>query len=710
MAQLVKEDVIKKIIAQRKESQRGLSNQYNNTRKCIEFYNGDTMSYRDRVQFNDQFGGKKKAIVQFNSVQEQIDSVAGFMAQNRREAKFSARANSSQEATIRSKYMNAIYGYVRDNTNADQIETDLDFDMLINGYGATDTDLSYFLGKSTTDPNGEIVKARIDPMAIGWDLKAKGRNLLDARYAYYWQDYGLQEAIKLFQDADAADFAAPESDESDEGYTYNPYGGVYDKIKELSNVDWVSQEEETVRVYNHQWFEYETFYRVENPVYTATSLEDAQFLRMELEALVEAQEYVGGDLEADDMFTLDPEAEILTLSEKQRNIFIRTFGPSLKPIPFTRKCYYTAVYSGTHIFNVFKSVSQQGFSIKFKTGYYDASKKIWVGMVQSLMQPAEYYNKALTELMFTIAANSKGGVYVEEDAIEDITKFERDYARTDAVITVRPGALGTGKIQDKARPAVPTGLENIINLSLQAIQSNGVDPAFVGNVKEDGQSGIMFKRRIRQVISKMARYSDSITLYQKEDARLCDDLIRVWVENNAGTFVRITGDDYAEEFLMLSQDELAAEYDISIQEASQTPEDKQETALMLTGLGDKLAAVGNAQGMSAFYAEGLQYLNIDGDVRNRLTEVLMPNQDMVPAQVVQQLQAQLEALQSEMAQVQLQKTQADTAYTMARAQSEQAKISKTETDIVKTLEESRKIALETDIAESSTIKDVSVNL
>jgi len=99
--------------------------------------------------------------------------------------------------------------------------------------------------------------------------------------------------------------------------------------------------------------------------------------------------------------------------------------------------------------------------------------------------------------------------------------------------------LAAGKIQ-KGKAALPTGLEQIIQLSDAALNRNGVDPSFMGDIGEDDQSGLLDKRRIKQVISRFARYFDSITLYQKEDTRMMLDLIPVWIENNRGATVRMS--------------------------------------------------------------------------------------------------------------------------------------------------------------------------
>jgi len=55
----------------------GIGSQYDNTRACIAFYNGDTMAYNDKIQFSDDTGRRRAAAVQFNKVKPPVDAVAG---------------------------------------------------------------------------------------------------------------------------------------------------------------------------------------------------------------------------------------------------------------------------------------------------------------------------------------------------------------------------------------------------------------------------------------------------------------------------------------------------------------------------------------------------------------------------------------------------------------------------------------------------------
>lgn len=685
---------------QRDRAKNGLGKQYDNTRLCQSYYNDTDSSYSDTVQFAEPSGRKRRAMVNIKKIPQNIDAVVGFMAQNRRQAKFIARVNDAQAMQLYSRNMNELYSFHREAANADQIESKQDLDLIVNGYGAIDTDLSYIVGNATTMPGGEILKVRIDPLKCYWDSSARAANVIDSRFRGYFEDYDLHDALSLFQGSKESDFERVgdgETPEDDSGYQYNPWGGLYSKIKADNAVEWADKDEDTCRVYKHEWFEYETFYRATNPLYTMTDMMLATNAKLQMDMMrAELKSYAPSGIEAGDLFDFDPLAEDLCFDEATKTKLVGIFGAAIQPVGFKRKCFYTAVVSGDHVFNKFKNVCQQGFGLNFKTGNFNERGKYWIGMVNAMIEPQKYYNKALTELMFTIAANSKGGVMVERSAVEDVADFESKWAKTDSVIVVEDGTIANGRVQQKAQGAVPTGLENIITLSDAAISSNGVDPAFLGQAN-DQETGILYKRRIRQIISKMWWVADAITLYQKDDARLCADLIRVWVDNNAGQWFRITGEDGKDQFLAISADMMAPEYDVSIQEGAQTPEDKAETAQMLTMIGDKYLQIGNMQTAGVLYAESLQMLPLDGDVRNRMSAALNPGEQTVPMAQYQQLQQQLAQLQSQLTQAQVQHLASQTAVNQAKIGETVASTKQKEADAYVKTEEAHQKNIETQV-------------
>ena len=702
MAPKTKADVVKIFKKQRDVSKSGLSAQFDNSVMCWQYYAADNADYNDQIQFNDSLGRRRRAMININKVQQNVDTVVGFMAQNRRQAKYIARVQKDQGQELYSRNMNAVYDYTRELTNADQLESDQDLAMMVQGYGAVDTEVSYVIGQATSMPNGEIIKKTVQYPY--WDTSARNKNLTDRRWDGYYEDYEIEDALALFRGSDEEDFeqVSAVDDKGDNGYKFNPFGGIYDKVKLLNNAEFTTQEQNIVRVYKHEWMEYETFYKAQNPIYVVSTPEDAMYIKIKLDAAKAAIKQVGDPIEGvnpKDIFDFDPSQEDLVFDEPTKRMLVKSLGPLIRPIPFQRRVYYTAVISGEHVFTWFKSISQSGFSVKFKTGTWNPTQKIWMGMVNPMMEPVKYYNKALTELLFTIASNSKGGVMVERGAVKDVAKFETQWAKTDATIIVEDGALTGGRIQEKTKPAVPTGLENIITLMDANISATGVDPSLFGQTDNEDQSGIFFKRRIRQILSKLARYSDSITLYQKEDARLNEDLARVWIENNRGQFMRITGPDGADEFLQLVEDMLAPSYDISIQEAAQSMDEKQETATMLSNIGQQFVQF-DLPTAKAFLAESLGFLSLDGDVRNRLVQVLQP-QDTPSMAQFQQLQQQMQEMQQYIQSGQVDKTKSETeknlaiaAKTLREGNLTEAELPRTHAETIRTLEEAKKTSVE----------------
>jgi hypothetical protein len=648
-------------------TQRGLSKQFQNTRTCQAFYAGDMMDYRDQVQFVSQTGQKKRAMVQFNKVKPYVNAVKGFMAQNRRKPRYEAMIRGQTIQELYSKYANCLSDFCRDKMHADQVETQQDGDMLIAGYGAVETALTYGQGHSTTDPNGEIVMGRLDPLAVGWDPFAKQTNMLDARWVYYERDYALHDALELFSDSEEQDFddAVDLDHDDDGGYSWYARGGRYNKIKE-GNVDWSDERANMVKVYFYQWVEYETYYRAENPVKGLKNPVAQQWAQMQLDAL--AQEFNEG--EDDDQFTFNPRDEILSFDDKMKKRLEEHFGEFVQCYPFKRKVFYTSVLSKNHIFTKYRSICQSGFSVKFKTGDYDSKNKIWTGMVNGMKEPTLYYNKALTELMFTIGTNTKGGWFVEKDAVEDISDFEQKVAKTDSVVVVETGALSGAagpKIKAKREGYAPTGYENILTLTDKSIvDANGIDKAFLGSSENKQETGILLKRRIKQVVSALACYFDSITLYQIEEARLLLDFLRVYAENNAGGLFHIIGPDGRRQFLQISADKLAPDYDVTPGEAPESQEEKYEHAELITGVADKILQT-NPRGAMMLYSIAIKYMPLDSGDLQQILKVLVPQGPNVDPAYVQKLEQQVQQLTSQATQAQMQKLLADIAMTHAKA-------------------------------------------
>ena len=684
-------------------SSRKLSKQYQNTKDCQAFEAGDIMDYVQRVQYTSTAGGKKAAMVQFNRVKPYVNAVKGFMAQNRKRGKYVARTDVAPIQEQLSLYSNALKDYILENCNSAQVETQQDGDQLVAGYAAVETNLTYADGYATTDPNGEVQMGRLDPLAVGWDHTAKATNLLDAKYVYYKEVYNLDDAMAMFTDTKKDDFQETDQADADGEYSYFD-GGNYDKERVTEGVEWSDEKDKQVKVYFYQWYDVEPFYRCDNPIEALGSLESQMRGKLTLER-------IAGEIESEeDMFAFDPNADVLSFDKKVKTQLEESFGEYVEIFEYNRKVFYTAVISGDHVFRAGRSVSQQAFTIQFKTGDYDSKNHIWTGMVNSMKDPSIYYNKSLTELMFIIGANSKGGVMVEEGAVEDIQEFEEKYAKTDAVVMVNDGAISQNKIRPKKEPFSPTGYENIISLVDSSFaEVNGIDKSFLGSSENKMQTAALARQQVKQVTSALACYFDSGILFQKTHARILLDLMRIYAENNNGELFRILGEDGAQEFVRISADKLSGEYDISIVEAPQTQEEKLEFAEILSNMADKLMAVGDPSG-KVIYAIALKYLPIDKADIQQITKILMPDDKQVDPAYVQQLEDKLKQAMDEQNQADVKKKLSSSALDMANIGKIEIGNQKTQADRVKVLEESNKISVETNLAQQASIKEVSVNL
>lgn len=677
-------EIVKQAKKHKSLSQSLLGKQYSSIREGQAFYAGDFMNYKDEMTFSGS-RGTKRAMVQFNRVKPYVNAVSGFMAQNRRKACYVARLDNEEAQILYSDYSNAVADYVRENANADQVESQQDRDMLVGGIGAVEMFMTYGEGYAGTDPNGEIGYAPLDILTCFYDPYARRQNLIDSRWAGYDKVYQLEEALKLFSGSKEDDFEE-DADIGGSDLKYDSKSGA--NYRTLEGYEWADEEAKTVKVTFYQWYDVEKFYRCSNPLYAATD----PALQADIGLILEGLQT---DLEG-----FDPRAEILILDGDLKKQVDEAFGDSVEVFEFNRKVYYSAILSGDKLFDKFKTLSQQGMTIQFKTGDWDAKNKIWTGMVQSMKEPTLYYNKSLTELMFTIATNAKGGVMYEESAITDIQQFEANYAKSDKNVMVADGALSNARIQAKKENVQITGYENIVQMTDASISEvAGIDKGFLGSSEDRDESGILQRRRIRQVVTSLANYFDSIALYQKENARRLLDFLKIYAENNPGGMIPILGQNGKTQFMKLVKDPFMAEYAVSIQEAPQTPEEKQDYATIMSAMADKLLAIGDPAG-KAVLAVAMKYMPLEKTDVQKLTEILMPGQQIDPA-YVQQLEKQVQELLSEMNQAQVAKLISEGKLNEAKVIETNAKVQSEAAKATKTLEEAQQVDLENKVLEAN---------
>lgn len=693
-----KEEVREQFETQYKISKHGCRRQWRHIQECQTFYSGDYMNYRDEFAFG-RGSSRRIRQVQFNRVKPYVNSVVGFIAQLRRKPDYQARMEDKEEQAALSDYVNGFSDYVRDNANADQMESQQDMDLVIGGLGVTDTCITTKEGDPTRDPNGEILIERVNPIHCGWDPGAIHPNILDSRWVYRAKDYDVEEAVELF-DTDEDQFETADEGDGVNNYEFNPYGGIQDKI----GFEWADPQRRMVRVYFYQWFEIENFFRIENPILSAPTPQVGLALAEELSKVEVDQE--------EELFRFDPTSSILVMTKDNRKeikeIF-ELFGIPFKPMTDKRKVYYTAVISGKKVFTAYKSVSQQGFSLKFKTGNYDERSKYWTGLVASMRDPQKYYNKSLTELMLIIANNSRGGVIYEEDAIDNVQEFEAKWALTNAAVRVNPGALSGGKIQPKAIPAMPTGYEGIMEISSRAMsQVTGIDETFFGTITSGNETAMLQRQRIKQATTTLVTYFDSIALYSKEQARMMLSFMRLLAESSDGKLFSMFDDEGGVLFERISSDYFVDEYEVSIGETPETPLQQEYYTTTLLNMAQTMQAIGDPR-YTEMYAAAVKYMPFPNRDKSTIVQILMGDQKIDP-RLVQQMQAKIQELEGEQAQLMnanlmanINKTNAEAAQKTEDARLKAAQVEETD-------ESTENQALENDLIYAKEYDKVTVNI
>ena len=665
----------------RQRDEADLQPQHAESRESHEFVAGDSMYYQANV--NDK--GQRRAVV-FNKVQPYVNAVLGTMIQMRRKPDYQARMEDSEAQQVFSRLTNNFSDYSREQARIEFLETLQDREMLICGYGAIDTNIGY-----DRNPDGEMVAEVVRFDDIFWDGQAKEPNLLDARWIRRKKAFTKEEVVARWGEDKLAEFEA--YGEGSNGLEYNPDGGQY------TATAWDEDRNQGMYlVHYYQWWELVPYFRAKNP---AKTIEDPALQEQFVQVMMSMSEmrYSLSDPDTqEDLFKFDANADMLAMTPEQHQDMVKLcqeFGVEFKAIRQTKRCYYTALITGSTVLDKFKSLHQDGFTIKFKTASYDPVRRMWYGMVRAMKNPQEYANKALTEMLFTIASNSKGGVLYEESAVTDPRRFESQYASTKAAVSVADGALSGGKIQPKAQAALPTGYENIHAIADAAMtEVSGISREYLGTAQNKQVSALLESQRINQVLSTLAVFFDAITLYQIEHAKLMLTYLRVLAQNSAGRLIRIMGDNGAAQYIKLNQDIMNQEYDVVVGEAPTTPAQKEQTTSILVEMAQTLLPTG-----TNIYPLVAGYLPIPQEDKAKLIKALTPSPES--AQQAQAMAAEKAEQEKAINAVMAEATQARTIKDLADADLKRA-------STAKTLEETGSIAAQTDALRSMPPTDVRV--
>lgn len=565
-----------------------------NAMENYKFFAGDQWSDDDKAILREQ----SRPVVTFNRIARTIRGVAGVEVQNRQEVKYSPRELGDAGLN---ELQTAAADWVRDNCDAEDEESEAFQDVLICGLGYTETRMDY--DKSL---DGNILIERGDPMELFWDSAARKKNLGDRRWTARvkrWAPEEIKDKWPQWEKGKATKTWLEDSFETEPHDATPPFytGDTGEKPTD-----------KTSEVVMFQWFERESVVRVQNE----TGIQE---------------------------FTLEQFAQIEQA--------IKNAG--LQYVQQKRRVFYQAWLVGDELMEAGPAPLEDQFTLCPITGERDAPNGCWFGLGELMKDPQRWANKWLSQIMHILNSNAKGGLLAEVGAFENRRRAEEEWADPAAITWVTDGAIANGRIQQKQMVQMPVGIERLLQYAIEAISDvPGVNQELMGLVARE-QPGVLEGMRKQAGITMLATYFDALRRYRKESGRVLAEMIRTYIAD--GRLIRIKQD--SAQYIPLLRDKLSQDYDVIVDQAASSPNQKEQTFAVLQQIVPQLLEAG-----IRMPPETLDYLPLPESLIQKIKESernggMSPQMQEEHQQMQQQMQQMSEQLQQGQQQMQQQEQQ-----------------------------------------------------
>lgn len=526
---------------------------------------------------------KEMASVVFNRIDPMISAVIGHQINNRTEIEYIPRETGDIE---KNEVLTGAVRWADDECDAEDEVSYAFWDMVVSGIGWTETVMNY-----DEDAEGKLHTAvRIAPLEMLYDPKSTKPNLSDASYLIRERWWPRKDAVAQWPKlrdlsvSDAESWASEGSDNHDasRAWMYETDAGRFYR-----------KNDDQVLIIQYQWYEFAPVYMVGDPTTgRVIELDQSRFNRVKAR--------------------LD-----------------ETGGRYIKQM---RKRYYQAFICGPYVLERGESPYPNGFTFKAMTGKRDEIENTWYGLVRGMKDPQRWSNKFFMEIHEIMISNRRGGAFVEIDALVDQRAAETAWNDPTGLIFLNPGALGKGKIQERNPAQYPAGLDRLMQIAVSSIPDvSGLNLELLGMVDRD-QPGVVERQRKQAALTIIAGLFNSLRRHTKERGRLVLYFILEYMSD--GRLIRITGQNGMEQYVPLIREEGTAKYDVIVSEAPTSPNQKEETFLVLSQILPLLQ-----QYNVPLPPETLEYLPLPSRLTKAWAQAMQPD----PRQ--QKLQQQMEDLE-----------------------------------------------------------------
>lgn len=506
-------------------------------RQAFDFVAGHGQWTTDERNFLLSEAGGKRQPITFNLVLTYIRAICGIEIGSRHDVVFLPR-NNSQGVAMKNELLTGASEYMADEANAGKAESRAFGDAVKTGLGFLETGLDY-----DRDPDGGYMEKRVNPLEMLIDSKAREDNVTDARRMFHTKaDIPLAEAKAMFPEVDDASLLDA-SWAGKELASEDPKPKEERVLREENSE--APDEKSTVTIVRAQWWEREPYIRAINPA----NPQQTKDVSMEEWKQIQAQIKAG---------QMQP----------------------VRGVAQTRKVYKQA-WIGQTVLRVEEAPCKDHFSWKVITGEPDENRGHWYGIVRVVHDAQKFCNKWMTQQLHILNSTAKGGVFYEENAISDLPDFLESYAQVDKPTKVADGALSGGKVQPKTGAAITGEYMKLAEFAM------GIIPKLLGmsmellGLREINQPGVLEAQRKQAGMTILATLFDSLKQCRKQVGETRLYLIQTYLAD--GRFVRIVGQE-GTQYLPLIQDKVAGRYDVIVEDAPTSPNQKEQQWALLQPL------------------------------------------------------------------------------------------------------------------------------
>lgn len=559
-----------------------------------------------------------RPIFTFNRVASFIRGICGLESSTRNQVQLFARENEDSGAT---DVLNAAVRYVREGCDADDEESDAFKDMLICGLGWTET-----LFTTEESVEGNIVIERVDPMHMRWDPSSRKRGLADRRWCARVKYLPYSTIKDVWGEAKAKEIEgvlATDTEVLDE-FSSTPHDATAAHQYDSDTVG-QARRKNGVPVVQFQYVKTERFVVVTNPV-----------------------------TGADEEVTSEDFTKMQKLMHGQ--------GMVLEGRKVKHRSYRQVIFCGGVELEE-GPLPCDGFTFQAITGIRDRNEGIWYGFIRDLLDPQRWVNKFFSSMADVVASQAKGGLLAEADAFLNKENAAEDWNNPRSIVWLKRDGLQ--KVRERNAAGVPAGLNQLLDFTVSSLPAvAGVNLEFLGMADRE-QPGVLEHQRKQAAISTLSEFFNALRLYRKQQGRVLLQFIREFISD--GRLIRIVGKSQAV-YVPLTKEAGALEYDIVVDEAPTSPDQKNRTWQALAQLLPVAANMG-----LPIPPEILEYAPLPQKLVDDWKKFAESNKQLPPEaqQKMQQLEEKVGALEKQNEQLKSKKEEAMAKLQIDQAESQQ---------------------------------------